>query len=213
MVTLRRAPAAPFLPVETHGRPVCMITMLALAEGDTAERLLAPLRALGRPLLDLVRLRPYTALQSMTDTVVPAGRHYYWKSTGLRELDDDVIDTLTEHAARARSPRSYAILFHLGGAVAETDPAATAFAHRAVPHHLNVNAVWPPRQDDSLGAVERAWARDYVAALAPYQDGVYVNFLDRDDRARLSEAFGATARARLAALRRRLDPDGVSGGA
>ncbi|MGC9541768.1 FAD-binding protein [Streptomyces sp. UG1] len=211
VVTLRRAPAAPFLPVETHGRPVCMITMLALAEGETAERLLAPFRALGRPLLDLVRRRPYTALQSMFDTVVPAGWHYYWKSTGLRELDDEVIDTMTEHAGRHRSTRSYAILFHLGGAVAETDPAATAFAHRTVPHHLNVNAVWLPRQDDSLGAVERAWARDFVTALTPYEEGVYINFLDRDDRARLPEAYGTPAHARLTELRRRLDPDGVFG--
>ncbi|KUL44149.1 FAD-linked oxidase [Streptomyces regalis] len=211
VVTLRRAPAAPFLPVELHRRPVCMITMLALAEGDAAERLLAPLRSIGRPLLDLVRRRPYAGLQSMTDAVVPAGWHYYWKSTGLRELSDPVIDTMTDHAARARSSRSYAILFHLGGAVAEADPAATAFAHRAVPHHLNVNAVWLPRQQESLGAPERAWARDFVAALAPYGEGVYVNFLDRDDRSRLPEAYGDRTHARLAELRRRLDPDGVFG--
>ncbi|MFI2434444.1 hypothetical protein [Streptomyces sp. NPDC018693] len=43
-----------------------------------------------------------------------------------------------------------------------------------MPHHLNVNAVWLPRQDESLGAGRTAWARDFVTALTPYRDGVYV---------------------------------------
>ncbi len=207
LVVLRRAPAAPFLPVETHGRPVCMIAMLALAGPTAAERLLAPLRTMGIPLLDLVKWRPYTGLQTMFDTGVPAGWHYYWKSTGLRELSDPVIDTLVERAAWAQSPRSYALLFHLGGAIADQDPTAAAFSRRDVPHELNVNAVWLPHQP--IGPAECAWARDFVAALDPYRDGVYVNFLDHDDHHRRAEAFDAETTARLERVRHRHDPDRV----
>ncbi|WP_217624482.1 FAD-binding protein [Streptomyces sp. TRM64462] len=207
LVVLRRAPAAPFLPVESHGRPICMIAMLALAEATRAERLLAPLRALGRPLLDMVKWRPYTGLQTLFDTGVPPGWHYYWKSTGLRDLADPVIDTLVDHAAWAGSPRSYALLLHLGGAVADTDPEATTFTRRDVPFELNVNAVWLPHQP--LGPPERAWARDYVAALAPHRSGVYVNFLDADDQDRAPEAYTPKTRTFLTELRARYDPDGV----
>lgn len=207
IVVLRRAPAVPFLPLELHGRPVCMISMLALAEGEEAERLLAPLRAVGRPLLDLVKRRPYCGLQSMFDTTVPAGWHYYWKSVGLRELDEDVIDTIVEHSARTQSPRSYTIMFHLGGAVADVDPGTTAYARRHIAHEVNVNAVWLPREP--IGESERGWARAFASALAPAADGVYLNFLDRDDTAREPEAFSEAAYARLLDVRRRYDPNGV----
>jgi FAD/FMN-containing dehydrogenase/DNA-binding HxlR family transcriptional regulator len=206
-VVLRRAPAAPFLPVELHRRPVCMVNMMALGEPDQAERLLAPLRGIGRPLFDLVKRRPYTGLQSMFDTVVPHGWHYYWKSAGLRELDETVINTMVEHAHRARSPWSYAIMFHLGGAVAERDPDATSYSRRDVAHELNVNAVWLPGQP--VGPTEARWTRDFIAELEPWHAGAYLNFLDHDDQGRVASAFSTTAYQRLTELRRRFDPDGV----
>lgn len=203
-VTLRRAPASPLLPVELHRRPVCMVGMLALGEPDEAERLLAGMRRFGRPLLDLVRRRPYTNLQSMFDAIVPHGWHYYWKSAGLRDLDDTAIKTMVDHAGRATSPWSYALLFQLGGAVAEADPDTTAYSRRDVPYELNVNAVWLPHQD--IGPAESAWARTFIRDLEPYQAGVYRNFLDRDDGHRLPAAFDGAAYGRLLDLRRRFDP-------
>jgi FAD/FMN-containing dehydrogenase len=138
VVVLRRAPPAPELPVELHHRPVCVVGMLALGDGDRAERLLRPLRTFGTPLIDLVRLRPYTDLQSMFDGSAPAGWHYYWKCAGLGQLDDGVIDTLVQATSCVASPASYSILFHLGGAVVEADPASTAYSRRDVAHELNV---------------------------------------------------------------------------
>jgi DNA-binding HxlR family transcriptional regulator len=201
VVLLRRVPALPPLPIELHGRPVCQVSMLALGEPDRAERLLAPLRTIGRPLLDLVRRRLYTDLQSMSDATVPPGWHYYWKSTGLRGLPDPVIDTMVEHAGRAGSPWSYAILFQLGGAVADADPDATAYSRRDVGFELNVNAVWLPHQADTIGPAETSWTREFVAALGPYHAGAYLNFLDRDDAHREPEAFSPAAHRRLRALR------------
>ncbi len=207
VVALRRVPPAPFLPVELHRRPVCMVNMLALGPPEKAERLLAPMRSHGRPLFDFVRRRPYTNLQSMFDTTLPHGWHYYWKSTGLRQLDDDVIDTMVEHGARSASPWSLAVLFHLGGAVADADPRLTAYSRRDVPHELNVNAVWLPGQ--TIGEQETAWAWSFVDALRPYHAGAYVNFLDHDDAARTAQAYDAEAYARLTELRRRIDPDRI----
>lgn len=207
IVTLRQAPAAPFLPVELHGRPVCMITMLALDDATRTGRLLAPLRTLGRPLIDLVKHRPYADLQCMVDGTVPAGWHYYWKSTGLRELSEPVIDTMVDQAARAESPRSYALMFQLGGAVADVDPDATAYSHRDVTHHVNVTAAWLPHE--SVGSTETAWARSFLGALEPHRAGAYLNFLDRDDSDRAPAAFRPGAYRKLAGLRQQYDTSGV----
>jgi FAD/FMN-containing dehydrogenase/DNA-binding HxlR family transcriptional regulator len=207
IVTLRRAPALDHLPVELHGRPVCAIGMLALAEPRVDERLLAPLRGVGRPLLDLVRHRPYANLQQLNDATVPHGWHYYWKGAGLGPLDDAAFATMVDQAARARSPWSFAVLFQLGGAVADVEPDDTAYSRRDVAHELNVNAAWLPHEP--LAEHETDWARSFVAALEPHHEGVYVNFLDRDDESRAATAFSPEARHKLAALRAELDPDGL----
>jgi len=206
-IALRRAPQAPFLPPGLHGRPICAVLLAAFGDAALMEERLAALRAFGRPLLDLVRFRPYTDLQSMLDGANPDGWHYYWKSTGLTHLTDDVIAALVEHAAQAQSPASYAVLFHLGGAVAGVDDAATAYSRRTVPFELNVNAVCPP--PGHLLASEAAWARRVVSAFGPRAAGVYVNFLDRDDAARLPDAFSPATWRRLVELRRHYDPEGV----
>jgi hypothetical protein len=181
--------------------------MLALAEPDIAERLLAPLRGFGRPLFDLIRYRPYTNLQSLLDPTVPHGWHYYWKGTGLRGLPDDAIHTLVDHVSRAGSPWSFAILFQVGGQVAEAGPDATAYSRRDVPFELNINAAWLPHE--RFADTEPAWARGLLAELTPHQAGVYLNFLDRDDHERASAALTPTAAARLERLRATLDPDGI----
>ncbi len=98
-------------------------------------------------------------------------------------------------------------MFHLGGAVAEADADATAYSRRDVEHELNINAVWLP--DESVTDAETAWAMAFFADLSPNHAGAYLNFLDRDDEARISEAFGQAAYARLLALQHRFDPEGV----
>ncbi len=162
--TLRRAPPSHLLTLDLHGRPVCIVTLLALGDPGTAERLLEPMRTFGSPLLDLVKHRPYTGLQSMLDGTVPPGWHYYWKSAGLPRLDDSVIDTMVDHAARSRSLWSFAQLVHLGGAVADAEPGATAYSRRDVAHELLISAAWLPQQP--LADAETAWARAFAADLA-----------------------------------------------
>lgn len=209
IVTLRRVPPLPALPAELHRRPVCMITMCYVGDPTVGERALRPLRELGKPLLDLVEDRDYTDLQSLVDDTVPHGWHYYWKTANLPPLRDELIDVLVEHAGRIRSPWSYAVLFHLGGAVADVDVDATAYTHRDTEHALNINAVWLP--DTSNGPDEISWAKDFGTAVQPHATGAYVNFLDHDDHDRIPAVYGP-AHGRLVALKERYDPANVFGG-
>jgi hypothetical protein len=205
IVSLRKAPDLPAIPPELRGRRVCQVAACWCGPIDRGEQILSPLRRFGRPLLDLVRPRPYLALQSMLDALVPHGWHYYWKSCELPPLDDRLIDVLVEQAEQVESKHSYAILFQLGGAVGRVPEDATAYAHRQAAHNLNINGVWLP--GEPIGEREMAWTRRFYAAVAPFQVGVYVNFLGDEGPERVREAYGRAKYARLARLKHEHDPD------
>jgi len=203
IVNLRRAPPLPWLPGELHGQPVVMIAACWCGRPDAGELWLAGLRAL-RPVVDTVTIKPYVEHQRLFDLAVPHGLQYYWRSDYVAALDDSVLDVLLSHGWTMASPRSYTIIFQLGGALADVDPATAAFAGRTG-FAVNINGVWnePGAANDDTAWVRREWD-----ALHPYSTGVYVNFLDDETPARVAAAYGAGG-SRLAELKRRYDPDNV----
>jgi FAD/FMN-containing dehydrogenase len=208
VIRLGTIPPLPAISDELHFRPAIAVTCCYAGPVDEGERVVSPLRAFGHPLVDLIGPTRYVDHQSGIDATVPHGWHYYWKGTSLNRLTDEVVDVVAEHAYRAGSPRSYAAIFHLGGAVARSADDATAYAGRDVAHHMSIDAVWLPDQDDRFAAPETAWARAFFHAL-PHGAGVYVNFLDADDDARIRDAYGNDTYRRLAAIKARYDPDNV----
>lgn len=96
IVNLRKAPPAPFLPPPLHGRAVVVIAVCYAGSVEDGERILAPLRRFGEPLIDLIEPKPYTAHQGMFDASVPHGLRYYWKSHYFGPLSDAAIDTLID---------------------------------------------------------------------------------------------------------------------
>jgi hypothetical protein len=206
ILNLRQAPPLAFLPEELHGRPVVSIGVCYAGPPEQGERLLAPLRHYGRPLADAITPRPYTELQRLFDPSVPHGWHYHWRSWELPQLTDAAIDTLVEQATRITSPRSYTIIFQLGGAVARGGD--TAFSQRAAAHDVNINAVWLEGDQDADRHVQ--WVRDGYAALEPHTHGrAYVNFLEDEGQDRVRAAYGAATHDRLVALKRRYDPQNI----
>lgn len=209
VVRFGTVPPLPSISEDLHWRPALAINLIYAGPVEEGEEVLRPLREHGRPLIDLVSAKPYLAHQSAIDGTVPHGWHYYWKSTNLPELSDGLIDLLVEHGFSARSPRSYAVLFHLGGAVARIADDSTAYPGRRAPHNININGVWRREEADELAETDTAWVRRFFAALEPYREGVYVNFLASDDDAsRVREAYGDRYE-RLVELKTRWDPDNV----
>jgi FAD/FMN-containing dehydrogenase len=207
IVNLRQAPPLPVLPPELHGRPVVAIAACWAGDPDVGERALAPLRAFGAPLIDLIAPRPYVQLQAMFNPAVPHGWHYYWKSWETPPLTDAAIDTLVARAAAITSPRSYIIVFQLGGAMTRP-PYDTAFGQRGEGHDVNINAVWLADDPDAERHVR--WTRDTYDALEPHGAGrAYVNFMGDEGAARVRAAYGPETYARLAALKRAYDPENL----
>jgi FAD/FMN-containing dehydrogenase len=210
VVRLGTIPRLPAIGEDLHFRPAIAVDCCYAGSVGDGERAVRVLREFGTPLVDLVGPTSYVEHQCGLDDAVPHGWHYYWKATDLTGLSDGVIDVVADHSYRATSPRSYAAMFHLGGAVARAPRDATAYPGRDVDHNIVIDAAWLPEQDESLGAAEMAWAREFLDALRPHRAGVYVNFLDSDDDAgRVREAYGDGTYRRLAEVKAKYDPENV----
>jgi FAD/FMN-containing dehydrogenase len=199
------APPLPFLPEDVHGKPIVMVGACYAGAPEDGVEVVRPLKEFGTPIADLLEPKPYTALQSMFDPFVPHGWHRYWKSVELPPLTDTAIDTLVEHASALTSPKSYCIVFQLGGALARVGEDETAFSQRHAAHNVNINAVWT--EDDPEGERHVAWAREFFSALQPQAgEHVYLNFLGDEGADRVRQAYGERQYERLAGLKRTYDP-------
>jgi FAD/FMN-containing dehydrogenase len=210
VIRLGTIPPLPAVDERLHYRPAIAVACCYAGPVTEGERAVRALRRFGTPLVDLIGPNRYADHQSGVDDTVPHGWHYYWKATDLTGLSDAVIDIVGDHAYRATSPRSYAAMFHMGGAVARTRRHSTAFAGRDVEHNIIIDAAWLPEHHDTVGGAEITWARAFLDALEPHRAGVYVNFLDSDDgTSRVQEAYGDANYERLVEVKAKYDPDNV----
>ena len=171
-----------------------------------AERELAGLRKIAKPSKDALSPATYVALQSGIDKDYPARRGYYLKSGFVRTITPAVIDTLVDYLDSAPWPRGVASLIQHGGAIARVKPDATAYWHRGVSHTILLVGTW----DDAADA-ERSmqWTRTGWTSLEPLTEGFYVNLMAPDDpERRVLRTYGANY-SRLAALKRKHDPQNL----
>jgi Berberine and berberine like len=168
-----------------------------------AERELAGLRKIGKPLKDAVAPATYVALQNSIDKDYPAGRGYYLKSGFIHTITPAVIDTLVDYLDAAPWRRGVASFIQHGGAISRVKPDATAYWHRAAGHTVLLVGTW-----DGAADAERStqWTRSGWASLEPQTDGFYVNFMAPDDsERRVLRTYGPN-HARLAAIKKKYDP-------
>jgi FAD/FMN-containing dehydrogenase len=208
VVRFGAAPPLPVIPEHLHWRPVVMLGTCFAGRPEDGERVVRPLRAFKTPLLDLVGPTSYVGFQSALDSTVAHGWSYYWKSTHLPELGDDLIDVVAKHAFSCSSPRSYVALFHLQGAVSRVAEGATAFGNRRAAHAITLDGVW--QHGEHFGDGDTAWARGFFDALGRFREGVYVNFLAADEEpGRIREAYGDSVYDRLTDVKTAYDPQNV----
>ena len=86
------------------GDAVAAIVPCWCGDLEEGERYLKPLREFGPPLVDAVQPTPFPQMQALFDDAFPDGNQNYWKSTFVKELSDEAIDILVEHANAVPSP-------------------------------------------------------------------------------------------------------------
>jgi len=205
---LLRAPAAPFVPAAWHGRRICAMSVCYSGEPGARDAALAPIRALGDPVFDLLHEQPYTELQSYLDGTEPKGQHYYWKTEFASELSDAFVAALHELGEACPIPGGELGILHLGGRLNELDPEDGAVGNRDARYALGVLGMWEPGEPESDAF--KAWVRSAGERLRPFSTGGnYVNFQTADEsEARIRASYGANFE-RLVRAKRRYDPENL----
>lgn len=203
MINLMLAPPAPFLPESIHGKQLMMLLVCWSGPESAAEAALAPLRAIGEPVVDAVATRPYPEmLQS------PPGAGEAPRAVARTAFTDRVDE---EWGARALAALSTAVtpvaafnLRPMGGAIARSTQ-DTAFAHRHRAVMASVVAVTP---DATVVPAAEAWVeetRDSVGLVGPG----YVNFMSSATPDDVAAAYPGAVLERLGRVKRTYDPDNV----
>jgi FAD/FMN-containing dehydrogenase len=202
-------PEDPSVPEHAWGRRVLALAHVYDGPADEGERVVAPLRSFGEPLVDFSGRMPYRTIQSLYDGLFPKGRdRCYWKSTYLSRLDDEVIGEITARMAKRPSEMTFASIWKFGGFVQRVAADATAFGDRSMPFMLSLDAIWPGADDDDANI---GWVRSFWQDMQRYSTGrLYLNFPGHGEGANLvRDAFGAEVYARLAKIKHRYDPDNL----
>jgi len=202
---LRAAPPAPWIPAEMHGRPVVMLLVCDSGPPDEAERRVAPIKAFGRPVADIVQRRPYVQQQRLIDATQPPGRRNYWKSEFLPGLSPDLLTRAVEHAARMVSPHAVLLLFPVGGALNRLPGDHSAVGNRDAAFVLTIATAWERAEDDEANI---GWARATWQDLRAFSTGgAYINFQTEDEGpARIRAAYRSNY-GRLVEVKAKWDPE------
>lgn len=205
MINVAPAPPLPFVPSEHHGRPIIMAMLVYAGDAVSGERALAPFRALAPALVDGVREMQYAEIYH-AEGGPPQPAAVANHTRFVDDIDTATAEALLEGLARSTAMMRVVQFRPLGGAVARVAADATAFAHRARGYVLNVAAMYGQPQE---AAQHEAWATSTAALAGTEPAGAYVGFLGGNGAARIREAYPEAVYERLAAIKRRYDPDNL----
>ena len=198
------APPMPFVPEEHHGELVVFAMLVHVGPSDEGERALAPFRALATPIVDM--LRPMSFPE-----IYPPEEGEYRPLAAARTLfvdavDRDVAEQILDQLRASSAQMPVAQLRVLGGAMSRVPADATAFAHRRSRIMANVAAVYATPEE---APTHEAWVAEFAAALRQSDPGAYVNFVGDEGEEGVRTAYPEPTRKRLAAVKRRYDPDNL----
>jgi FAD/FMN-containing dehydrogenase len=172
------------------------------------KKALAPLLdELPQPWLNWMGTMPYPAVQSMFDGLYPKGMQWYWRGDFVKTLPDAAIEAHLEQAAMTPSELSLMHLYPIDGAVHRMGKGDTAWNCRDATWSMVIAGIDP--NPKNAGSVTQ-WTKAYWDAVHPYDlGGAYPNFMmDDEGDARLKASYGENY-ARLAALKKKYDPNNL----
>jgi FAD/FMN-containing dehydrogenase len=198
------APPMPFLPAEMHGQLIVFAMLIYSGDAAAGERAVAPFRQLATPLADMLkpmRLQDIYEGEDGPHPVAGSSRNFFMDEFNKQDAET-ILSTLKDYKATI----SVAQLRVLGGAVSRVHALATAYAHRKRPIMVNVACLY---EDIAERDQREAWVNKFTDSLRAGPDGVYVNFLSEEGKARVREAYPGQTWQRLQEIKRRYDPNNL----
>ena len=186
------------------------IAALALCHAGTpeaAEAEIAPIRAFGSPVMEMLGPMPYPPINAMLDAGYPRGALNYWKSNFITELSDSLIDEAITRFATTPSTMNAIMIEHYHGAVTRVAPTDTAVPHRTAGYNLLLPSVWLDPADTEANI---AWTRETYDAFRPsFAEGRWLNYLGDDEQIDAVRAAYGPNYDRLGRIKREYDPDNI----
>jgi len=185
----------------THPELGNVIAMEVVYNGDPSvgEKELAPLRAIGKPVVDGVVVQDYKVLQTHEDGTVAHGIRSYAKNAMVGEFSQALVDDLID--SYVADPRAAIFTHTCGGAVGDHSATDTPFPHRDAATMLVFFTGW---MDPSQDAEGRQICRDWHAALERHSLGYYDN-IEHEGSSGVARNFGPNY-ARLKEIKGVYDP-------
>jgi FAD/FMN-containing dehydrogenase len=185
--------------------PVVAISVACVGHPAEAAALVRPLRTAAPVLRDLLAVRPYTVLQAGSGPTYPHGVPALVGSHFLGGLDDGVIAAICESFEAMPADSCDLHVDHMGGKVGRVAQMSTAAPNRGAPYLVSTMARWPTGVE---GAAHRRWHEDTEARLDKHAvGGPHVGMTSA--RVSTEQVYGPERHLRLAALKRRYDPDNL----
>jgi FAD/FMN-containing dehydrogenase len=190
------------------GVPVVAMVLGYNGPIDEGEKVLAPARQFGNPLIDGVSPMSYPVRQSLLDEPnARIGLHRYWRSAFAEDLSDGLLDIVVEAAGSFTSPLSGLLFFYMHGAAVRVPPAETAFAARCPQWDIDVVGQWE-NATDSTRHIQ--WVRDGWGQMEPLmEDRGYINHIAEEDGVEKVRASYGSNFDRLRQLKAKYDPNNL----
>jgi FAD/FMN-containing dehydrogenase len=194
------------LTVDESLTPVFSVSPCYTGSNGDPDQLQA-LRSAPRLVEDGVRAQTFLEQQRVFDSAYGENRHY-WKGHFVRELPDELIDSLLDRIGALGRVPGGVLIESLHGGPKEVDATTAALGFRDAAFNISAMASW---QDAALDEQYIGWARETAGALEPWAvSGGYANYMQADEPIeRVRAAFGDEAFDRLRALKKRYDPENL----
>jgi hypothetical protein len=185
------------------GKPgVFVLSTCYSGPAGEADRVLQPIRKLGKPIADAIRPMDYVVAQRMHDNADPRSVGTYLKSGFIGDFKASMIDAIVD-GFQADPERATMLFFqHGGGAIGNVAVAATAFPHRYATHNMLTLVSWPLERDQKAHV---DYLRGYWAKLEPFSRGYYTNEVADEAQTLVDQNYQGNL-PRLQLIKRKYDP-------
>jgi len=197
-------PPAPPFPEELHMRKVCGVVWCFDGSEEEAAKEMAPMLAVGTPLMHGVQEMPLPVLNTAFDGLYGPGDQWYWRADVLNEIPDGSIEANVEWGNKMPTWKSGTHMYPIDGAAHDVANEDTAWPFRDATWSQVIVGV---DADPANAGALREWAVGYEEAIRPYSTGgPYSNFMMDEGHDRVKATYGGHY-DRLAQIKAKYDPD------
>jgi len=199
-------PNLPPMPDELAGTDAVGILGCYAGDPEEGAEVIAPLRDIGDPLIDMSDVMPYEMLHDLGTQMYPWGRKYTHRSVFVDELTDDVHDIILEQTEAAPTPMAAIGVWPLGGNIGHGPDAAYAWDDKQ--YMITIEGNWEEFQNQPT----LDWAANTEQLLRDAGgEGAYAGFTGVEERAweDWTEQVYGESYERLTEAKAAYDPENV----